>query len=151
MDQISQLYPMNFTQTRFPQFAVALIAVGALAGYATFSEVREIRPFFLPIPVGTAVLVKAEGEIEKGLRQDRNEPVAALDEYLADAKTAEDQIHRDPREFLQISDTSAAPIPEYLGEGAPDPNLDNENGTTHRPFLNQSIWTCQSPTKFPAI
>jgi hypothetical protein len=45
MDQISQLYPMNFTQTRFPQFAVALIAVGALAGYATYSEVREIRPF----------------------------------------------------------------------------------------------------------
>ena len=33
------------------------------------------------------MLVKAEAEIEKGLRADRSKPVAALDEYLAAAKT----------------------------------------------------------------
>ena len=32
--------------------------------------------------------------------------------------------------FLEISDTSAAAIREYLGEGARDTNLDNQNGTT---------------------
>jgi hypothetical protein len=87
---------MNFTQTRFPQFAVALIAAGTLVGCGTYSEVREIPPVFRPIPVGTGVLVKAETEIEKGLRADRSKPVAALDEYLAAAKTAEDRIHRNP-------------------------------------------------------
>jgi hypothetical protein len=43
------------------------------------------------------------------------------------------------RNFLEISDTSATAILEYLGEGARDPNLDNENGTTRGPFLNQSL------------
>jgi hypothetical protein len=37
-------------------------------------------------------------------------------------------------EFLRISDTSTAAIPEYLGEGARDPSLDNENGTTRGLF-----------------
>jgi hypothetical protein len=87
MEQIGHLCHMNFTQTRLPQFAVALIAAGTLVGCGTYSEVREIRPFFRPIPVGTGVLVKAEAEIEKGLRADRSKPVAALDEYLAAAKT----------------------------------------------------------------
>jgi hypothetical protein len=44
-----------------------------------------------------------------------------------------------------------AAILEYLGEGARDPNLDNENGTTRGPFLNQSLWARQSPMMFPAI
>jgi hypothetical protein len=33
--------------------------------------------------------------------------------------------------FLEISDTSTAAIREYLGEGARDTNLDNQNGATH--------------------
>jgi hypothetical protein len=51
--------------------------------------------------------------------------------------------------ILEISDTSAAAIREYLGEGTRDPNLENENGTTHEPFLNQSLWACQSPIEVP--
>jgi|GEM_PF-6121014 len=34
---------------------------------------------------------------------------------------------RNALKFLRISDTSAAAILEYLGEGARDPNLDNKN------------------------
>jgi pimeloyl-ACP methyl ester carboxylesterase len=81
---------------RFPRFAVALLAAGAFAGCGTYSEVRETRPAFRPVPAGTGALVQAEAEIDKGLRQDRRDPVAALDEFLAAAKTAEEQLRRDP-------------------------------------------------------
>ena len=77
-------------RTRVAPFAVALLAAGALAGCATYSDVTETRPIFRPIPAGTGALVQAEAEIDKGLRQDRREPIAALDEFLAAAKTAQD-------------------------------------------------------------
>ena len=76
--------------TRFAPFAVALLAMSALAGCGTYSDVRETRPAFRPIPAGTGALVQAEAEIDKGLRQDRRKPIAALDEFLAAAKTAQD-------------------------------------------------------------
>jgi hypothetical protein len=106
----SKLCPMNeyFAKTRFPQFALVLIAAGALAGCGTYSEVREIRPVFRPMPAGTGTLVKAEAEIENGLRQDRRAPIAALDEYLAAAKTAEDELHRDPRDAAAKRDYNFA-------------------------------------------
>jgi len=39
------------------------------------------------------------------------------------------------RRFLRNFDTSAAAIPEYLDESAPDPNLGNEDGTVSGLFF----------------
>src|ERR1700686_860739 len=72
------------------------IAAYALAGCANYSEVSGKRPLFLPKPAGRGILVKAEAEIEKALREDRSKPVGALDEYLVAAQTAEQQLHSNP-------------------------------------------------------
>ena len=81
----------------FTHFACG-IAAFALAGCGTYSDVSERRPSFLPKPVGRGVLASAEAEIAKALREERSKPDGALDEYLDAAMTAEQQLHRDPRD-----------------------------------------------------
>jgi pimeloyl-ACP methyl ester carboxylesterase len=78
---------------RIARFAFA-VAACVLSGCASYSEVSERRPLFHPVPVGLGQLENAEADIAKGLREDRSKPTDALDEYLAAAQTAEQQLHR---------------------------------------------------------
>jgi pimeloyl-ACP methyl ester carboxylesterase len=94
----------------FPVKRPLLLAIPAcaLAGCAKYSEVSGKRPLFLPKPVGRGALVNAEAEIEKGLREHRSKPVGALDEYLAAAQTAEQQLHYDPHDAAAKRDYNFA-------------------------------------------
>jgi pimeloyl-ACP methyl ester carboxylesterase len=88
----------RFGFTPLRRFAVA-IALCALVGCsAKYSEVTERRPFFHPVPAGTGVLVNAEAEISKAQQEDRSKPTGALDEYLAAAQLAEQDLHQDPQD-----------------------------------------------------
>jgi pimeloyl-ACP methyl ester carboxylesterase len=93
---------------RAARLAIAAVAACAIAGCTSYSEVSERRPLFRPIPVGLGVLVNAEAEIAKGLREDRSKPVDALDEYLAAAQTAEQQLHRDSHDAAAKRDYNFA-------------------------------------------
>jgi len=87
----------HFTLTRFPNFALAIIAC-ALAGCATYSKVSERRPRFRPIASAVGRLANAEAAIAKALQLDRSNPLAALDEYMSAAETALRQFERNPRD-----------------------------------------------------
>src|SRR5271157_5267911 len=87
----------HFTLTRFPNFALAIIAC-ALAGCATYSKVSERRPRFRPIASAGGGLANAQAAIAKALRLDRSNPLAALGEYMSGAETALRQFERDPRD-----------------------------------------------------
>ena len=94
--------------TRFTQFAVVLIVACAFVGCGTYSEVNERRPSFHPVPAGRGALANAEAEIAKGLQQDRSKPTGALDEYLAAAQIAEQQLHSDPHDVAAKRDYNFA-------------------------------------------
>src|SRR5208337_1473399 len=87
----------HFTLTRFPNFALAIIAC-ALAGCATYSKVSERRPRFRPIASAVGRLANAQAAIAKALQLDRSNPLAALDEYISAAETALRQFERNPRD-----------------------------------------------------
>jgi hypothetical protein len=73
-------------------------AVIAFAGCGSYSEIVERRPVFAPQPPGRGELATAEAEITQGLRHERSKALAALDEYLDAARTAEQQLHRNPQD-----------------------------------------------------
>jgi pimeloyl-ACP methyl ester carboxylesterase len=78
--------------------ALALILVCVLASCAVYSRVSEKRPRFLLTPRQSGVLANAGTEIENGMRVDRDDPLAALAKYMSAAKTALDQLNRNPQD-----------------------------------------------------
>jgi hypothetical protein len=56
--------------------AIAMCGFEGCAG--GYSEVKETRPSFHPVPVGCGALVNAEAEIAKGLQQDRSKPIGVF-------------------------------------------------------------------------
>src|SRR6476659_1527954 len=76
--------------------ALTLAAALALAGCAQFATVSETKPQFHPVGAATGGLATVEQEIAKALPQQKREPLAAMGEYLAAAKAAEQQLVRNP-------------------------------------------------------
>jgi pimeloyl-ACP methyl ester carboxylesterase len=72
---------------------LALAAALVLAGCAPYASVSSVRPQFRP--AGSTVGA-AELEIIKALRQKKREPLVALGEFLAIAKSAQQQLAREP-------------------------------------------------------
>src|SRR5689334_1594105 len=76
--------------------ALPALAAALLVSCATYSDVSEKRPHFIPRPVGGGILAFAEMEITKALATERREPLVALNTYLEAARTAEEQLQRNP-------------------------------------------------------
>ncbi|MGH8094330.1 MAG: esterase/lipase family protein [Chthoniobacterales bacterium] len=103
--------------------ALFALATCVLVGCAGPNEVSVKRPVFYPVPVGRGSLANAEAEISKGLKENRNKPTDALDEYLTAAQTAERQLLREPRDATAKRDYNFAVgrILEIIQEAKLDP------------------------------
>ena len=80
---------------RSPCAVLVLAAALVLAGCAPYASVSSVRPQFRPAG-STAGASAAEMEIIKALRQEKREPLVALGEFLAIAKSAQQQLARYP-------------------------------------------------------
>jgi pimeloyl-ACP methyl ester carboxylesterase len=87
---------------------VATITACMLAGCAAPNEFSLRQAVFHPVPPGFGPLANAEAEIKTGQRENRSNPIDALDEYLAAAQTAEQQLHRNPRDVAAKRDYNFA-------------------------------------------
>src|SRR5947207_411297 len=84
--------PMNPRRSRA---ALVLSAALILAGCAPYASVSSVRPQFRPAGATTGTLAAAR-EINHALRHEKREPLVALGEFLAAAKSAQQQLARDP-------------------------------------------------------
>ena len=80
---------------RGPCAVPALVAALVLAGCAPYASVSSVRPQFHPAGSTTGAPA-AELETIKALRKVKREPLVALGEFLAAAKSTQQQLARDP-------------------------------------------------------
>jgi pimeloyl-ACP methyl ester carboxylesterase len=85
-----------------------LSAAFVLAGCAQYATVAEKRPRILPPPPGSGALAAAEQRITKALRQDRDQPLVAIGEYLDAAEIASRQLARNPNDATARRDYNFA-------------------------------------------
>ena len=80
------------------RFRAALVLAAALgvAGCAPYASVSSVRPGFHPAASKAGALAPVERRISTALRQQKREPLVALGEFLAAAKSAQQQLARDP-------------------------------------------------------
>jgi pimeloyl-ACP methyl ester carboxylesterase len=73
---------------------LALATALALAGCAPYASVSTVRPQFRPAS-STIALASAEQEIKNALQRQERDPLVALADFLAAAKSAQEQLARD--------------------------------------------------------
>ncbi len=83
------------------RFLAALVLAAALgvAGCAPYASVSSVRPGFHPVRSTAGALALVERRISTALGQQKREPLMALGEFLAAAKSAQQELVRDPGNF----------------------------------------------------
>lgn len=76
----------------------ALLACTALASCVRISEVKERRPTFRSIQTAPGASSEVERGITDGLRRSKREPMAALGNYIAAARSASQQLQLHPQD-----------------------------------------------------
>jgi pimeloyl-ACP methyl ester carboxylesterase len=94
--------------------ALALAATLSLAGCAQYATVSQKKPQFRPVRAAVGALVSTERRIVNALRQENREPLVAMDEYLAAAEAAMQQLARDPADINARNDYNFA-VARVLG------------------------------------
>jgi pimeloyl-ACP methyl ester carboxylesterase len=77
-------------------FVLGIAVACAIASCATYSKVREKRPFYNADTGASGAAASAEAKIVQALRVDRHNPLVALGEYMTAAEITSGQLARNP-------------------------------------------------------
>jgi hypothetical protein len=81
--------------------AISAFAVGTMlvfTGCAQYATVKDIRPSFRPVSSTVAALASVQENILSGQKHERQDPLAALGEYLEATRVASEQLLRYPND-----------------------------------------------------
>jgi pimeloyl-ACP methyl ester carboxylesterase len=81
---------------RLPSVLAAIAAASLVAGCAQYATVSSTRPRFRPGAIAVGSIAAAERAFANAMRKENRDPEMAISEYLTTAKTAADELAKNP-------------------------------------------------------